>query len=405
MSVTRCWSLLLVFLLAACVSSSATPPPGDGGFVPPPRDATLPPPLAWQEATEEVTRANAARLSLIGRLDSGGAPSTVFAAAFSPDSSRLAALNNDQLLLWNLISGALVFNTARADAVSVYYSAAKDEIYTLDSGGQIRIYDTDLGREKTSLPGQSAFNGVTAYDANNGWLALAGVDGTVKVWDVAARQSLVTINAHQNAISALAFSADGEQLATGDGINVRVWDWRTRQPVSSFEAPALRLAFSPDGAEVAVGEPQKITLWQVADGQLLHTLNTGVGGVRDVLRYAPDGQFVLNGGAVPTLNLWDATSGLFVNALPDAGGDVVSAAFTPGGDLLATSTLGGAVTLWDAATLRDKTLTRADLPLNRQQVLSLDWSPDGYLLLLFDAQGAIEVWGIPAAPVTPTAVP
>ncbi len=402
MSLKRCWSLLLLLLLAACAAPGSTAPTADGGFVPPPRDATLPPPPAWQEAAEEVTRANAARLTQIGRLDMGGAPSTVFSAAFSPDSSRLAALNNDLLMLWDLISGALVFNTSRSDAVAVYYGVNKDEVYTLSPSGEIRIYDTDLGREKTSLPGQAAFNGVAAYDADAGRLALAGNDGTVKVWDVAARQSLVTINAHQNPISAVAFSADGEQLATGDGINVRVWNWRERQQVSNIEAPALRLAFSPDGTQIAVGEPQKITLWKAAEGQILHTLNTGAGGVRDVMRYSQEGQFLLNSGDTPSVNLWDAVSGLFVTALPDVGGDVVSAAFTPGGELLATSTLGGAVTLWDSATLREKTLTRADLPLKQAQVLGLEWSPDGYVLLLFDVQGSIEVWGVPAAPVTPT---
>src|SRR5262249_3032586 len=143
-------------------------------------------------------------IAYIGRLDARGTPSTVFAYAFSPDNSRMAGLNNDLLISWDLLSGQIVFNTSRGDAQFVFYSADKTEIYTVDNTGLIAIYNADTGQSKTTMPGQTDFNGTVAYYADQGWLALGSINGSVKVWDVAARQSLVTIQAHSLQIKALA---------------------------------------------------------------------------------------------------------------------------------------------------------------------------------------------------------
>jgi WD40 repeat protein len=400
--------LAILLLLAACQSQTApteqpTAPPGT--FQPALRDQpTLPPPV-WTEGGAQITVANAPQLAYLGRLDALGTPSTVFAYSFSPDGTRLAGLNNEQLIVWDLITGQIVFNTARLGATLVYFSPDKDRVYTLDAQGTIRLVDAETGAEQETLPGKPDFNAVTAFYADTGLLALGGLDGQVKVWDVGARQSLVTIEAHRLQITALAFSPDGERLATSsDDGALKIWNWRERQVLAEAASPALRLAFSPDGAQIAAGEAERITLWNTADGTLQRTLTTGPGAVTDVMTYAPTAGLLLNGGAIPAMTLWDTVTGLLVNTLPGVGGDVTTAAFSPNGELLITATLGRDVSLWDVNSLRESTLTRADLNVGTRQILYADWSPDGFLLAFFDATGPIHLWGIPRPP-EPTATP
>lgn len=393
------WKLLLsgLLLLAACVPNIPQPPTPTG-FVPQMRGAATATPVPWVEGSAVITLDNVAQITRLGRLDTNDTPSSVFAYAFSPDGTRLAGLNNNQLVAWNLLTGQIVFNTARGSAEAVYYAPDKAEIYRLDGDGIIHIHDADTGAEKDTLATQMQYANVAAFYPDGGWLALGAQNGEVKVWELAARQSLVTLAAHDAPIGALAFAADGEQLATGglDG-TVKVWDWRSRQSGPEMDGLAVRLAFSPDATQLAIGQETYIDLWNVASAERGERLETGTGGARDVLLYAPDGRALISGGSTPAMMIWNPQTGDYVNSLPDVGGENTSAAFSPDGTLLATSVLGGPVSLWNMAQITDSTLTRANLDSGTPQALYVDWSPDGFLLTIFEAAGSIQVWGIGAA--------
>jgi WD40 repeat protein len=155
------------------------------------------------------------------------------------------------------------------------------------------------------------------------------------------------------------------------------------------------MAFSPDGTHLAVGRSTAIEIWQVADGSLLHTLDTGRGGTSDVLLYSPDGRYLLSGGLVPNMTLWNTETGEAFAQLTDLGGDRVSAAFSPDGTLLLTSAITGQVALWDMATG-----DRYDLQVGADRPLFVDWSPDGYVMIFVDAGGSIFVWGVGEEPIS-----
>lgn len=393
-------SAAALLLLAACQSDPQAVPTLTPGFAPQRQDvATLPPPQ-WSEGAGAITTENASHITNLGRLDASDAPSTVFAFAFSPDGTRLAGLDNDRLLAWNLQTGALIFIHPRNEAVQVFYSIDKTEIYTLTSTGMVAIYDADTGAYKSDLAGQQTFAGVSAYQPDQGWLALGGDDGSVKVWDPLERQSLVTLNAHQESLLSLAFSADGTRLATASrGGEITIWDWKTRTALASMTLKAgtraLRLAFSPDGTQLASATEDELQLWAVADGTLQHALSVGRGGASELLLYSPDGQYLLNSGSIPALMIWNPVSGVFLNTLPGVGGDRTAAAFSPDGGLLVTAVLGKPVSLWDTSSFHSNSLQRADLAVASNSILSLAWTNDGFLIALFDATGSIHLWGIP----------
>jgi WD40 repeat protein len=86
--------------------------------------------------------------------------------------------------------------------------------------------------------------------------ASGGRDGKVIVWDVAAGKLLWARDAHDGAVVAAAFSADGKYLATGGGANdgdICIWDAATGKELATLDGPAAAevrvrgLAFAPDG--------------------------------------------------------------------------------------------------------------------------------------------------------------
>ena len=48
-------------------------------------------------------------------------------------------------------------------------------------------------------------------------VATGGLDGTVRLWDVASGRQVLVLRGHDYAVECLAFSADGTRLASGGG--------------------------------------------------------------------------------------------------------------------------------------------------------------------------------------------
>lgn len=388
--------LFLVLVLSAC-QPGLRPTPGPP-TLPPERIRPTQEAPAWRAASVPITRENAAGMILLGRLDPPSAGGTLYDAAFSPDGTRLVALNNEQILAWNLLTGALIFQTARAETSRLFYSPEKTEIYALKNNGTVAVLNAETGAEIARFQGVPSFGGAAAYDAINGWLAIGAADGTgVRVWDPFTRTSIVTLNENQ-AIVALAFSPDGERLAVVDNANaVRAYTWRDRALIA--EQPTneiiLRAAFSEDGARIAYAGRNNTYVWSLDDG----SVSTQSIGASEFLQYSPDGEILLGGSSSGGLYVRRPLTGGLVTRLPEVSGEIVSLGFAPGGSLLATSVFGREIALWDLTQARETSeLGRGILQGTSQQIVGTSWTPDARALVLFDAAGAAYLWGIPAGP-------
>jgi len=364
----------------------------------------MPPPPAFREASAVLSVDTVASAQLIGRLDPPGEPSSIFAHTFSPDGTQLAALDSNRMMMWDLITGERIFDANRQDMAFYYFSPDKEEINGIDLSGLVRVYETRNAQALESYTGHPAFTGAHAFDDLGGLLALGGRDGTVKVWDTLERVSLLTFDAHSLSINVMAFSPDRRLLATGaeDG-TIRIWDWRTRTQLGEIDLAGLSLvdlAFDPDNTRLAVATSENISLWAVTgvdEPDFEYTLLTGLGGTTDVLTFSPDGRFLVNGGNVPAMNVWDGDTGELLALLPNVGGDRVSATFAPESNLLLTAVLDGAVQLWnlDQIDREAGTIAGASLNVPSNRIIDVAWSPDAFQMFFFDASGPVFVWGVP----------
>lgn len=378
---------LTILTVAAC-GSDATPDPNVRGV------PTLPPP-DWVESSAAISLDNIAQVSYLGRLDAPGTPSTIFAHALSPDSTRLAGLDNEFVLAWDLISGDLLFSAARGDANRIFFAPDKTEIYTLTTTGTVTIHQAETGVIQNTFEGSEDFTGAVAFDPESGWMAFGSLNGQIKIWDPIERQALSVIDAHRLRVISLSFSVDGERLvsASEDG-TVQVWDWRSKQSIVSFEVEDVpyALRFSPDGTQVAASGAEKIALLSIDEGQITRTIDLGSGGT-DLLVYSPDSSYILSGGAVQELALWNTQTGALVARLPETNGDRVAAVFSPDSTILLTSEMGGSAILWNLTTITGSTLNRASID-NPAPIFSVDWTNDSRLLTLFGATSAVYLWGV-----------
>lgn len=386
---------------------------------------TLPPlPTApvWRAPTEPITAQNIERLALLGQLGiSSGEPSTIFDYAISADSTRLAVLNNSFLMVWDLVTGEEVFSMTRQDESRVFYSPDKNSLYTVGASGILYLVNAETGAiQEQLMPSEDApYNGLTTYHPETGTLVVGGANGDIKVWAMLERTLLATITLSDRgevtaapntppaqAIS-LAFSPDGERLAAAyDDGSVWLWDWRNRAPAVMLAAlpPEQqsmidKVQVSPDGQYIVGMTSSYGIVWDAQTGALRHLLEVGAGGSAFLFKFAPPdtlpGIYALTGGTTRDTTLWDIQSGELASALPGVGGNNIDAAFSPDETLLLTTLFSGGITLWNLDNLASGTIARSTKVFENRSILNIAWTGDSFLILMFDARGFVEVWGIP----------
>ena len=122
--------------------------------------------------------------------------------------------------------------------------------------------------ESLTISGHSEAISAIAFSPDGQTLASAA-NRTIKLWNVAEGTEIAKLAGHKLAISAIAFSPDGETLASaGADKTIKLWNLAQKEEIASFSAHQLAInaiAFSPDGKTLAsAGSDKTIKLWNLA---------------------------------------------------------------------------------------------------------------------------------------------
>ena len=227
-----------------------------------------------------------------------------------------------------------------------------------------------------------------AFSPDGILVASGSEDGDVRVRDARTGHQVAHLLSDNEAVWSMAFSPDGAVLAVGeeDG-SVRTWDWRTgeeRVLLTGDIGVVLAVAFDHSGALRAAGaEDGTVRLWHQAASEPAK-LADDAGEVVSAA-FSPDGSVVAVGWD-SGLRLWDVRTGDSPSAFADAGA-VQSVAFSPDGSVLAIGGKDESVQFWDLSVGRERDKVSA----NGVMVESLAFSPDGALLAVGGRNGSVQL--------------
>ncbi len=289
------------------------------------------------------------------------------AGAFSPDSSLLAVVNGDKIVVMDLAGAGVrkVLKPRLGDIVDLdFHSAnflASNQLFLLGQG-TIRVkgkaerptpllalhWDIDEDRlsGKVDAVGASGGFGPILYFPQIGYLGMN--KGTAfDLWNTrtgsGGRFEVPALTQQPNLFE---FSPDGHwlllaQIASGsatDPIVVFMKEHKFADSLRGHQGTVMSMAFSRDSKKVVTAcEDGKVRIYSVGDWKLLQTL-VGHQGPVHWAEFSPDGQWVVSAGEDKTVRVWSAEDGKLLQTLEESQAPVLTAAFSPNGQYLAAST-------------------------------------------------------------------
>ena len=316
-----------------------------------------------------------------------------FAAAlhFSEDSKTVVSLSNWKATIVSLDVETGEGNVKKSEETvnsPQSYALTRDKFAVGRQDGKIELGNTMTGKKLSTLSGHtSRIQGWLPFKANE----KVPPEENQELLQFEVKEDQVQfIDGTPNSVLALAFSPDGTKLASGSkDKTVRLWNTATNEKLVTLRKHTSwinALAFSPDGKMIASGSADKtVQLWDTATEAHLATFNEHIRGIA-ALAFSPDGRTLASGSMDGTIRLWNTTTRTPLPIRLTTHTEWVKAvSFFEDSSTLATVDFNGVITLWDLKTSQ-KTGVQTIVPPDF--LLTSAFSPDGTKLISSGAESA-----------------
>ena len=338
----------------------------------------------------------------------------VVSIAMSPDGKTIASGSNDATVkLWNLQTGeCLETLLAHSDwTSSVAFSpdgrtlASSGRNSGGNSGGSskeenIKIWNLATKECVMTLEGYERGVSASTFSSDGSILAGGSRDRTIKLWDLQRVECLRTLEGHDGSITALAFGLGGEILISGSqDKTVRFWNVQTGEYLGYIRGHShgvSAVVSSPDGYRFVTGSgDQTVRLWDIRlNAQTIRCIRTWQGYINRIraVAFNPDGRTVASGSDDNNVRLWDVLTGECLKTFQGHADWVTSVIFSPDGQTLLSGSEDHTIKLWDV--MSGKCLRTFKGHTDWISSITLSFTSEAAILASSSEDRTVKLWNI-----------
>jgi WD40 repeat protein len=330
----------------------------------------------------------------------------VAALAFHPDGRSLAGavhrrrekarvsirrVSLGKLLIWDAATGEVA--RVLPDEVAVNRLEFSRDGRLAAFGNQVSIWSSAAGQKLCTLPDR--YGTAMAFSPAGDCVALAGRDGTVKLWETPSAKLVRTLSGNVDWAGSLAFNSRGDQLAGLDRKMIRIWDRASGDLRSSYPQQSQlyrnALAFAADDqALLSCSSAVALRVWDLQGGGEPRVVQPNTPAI-SCWAVSPKGRWLAAACQDRTVRIWHLDRcGWCERVPPPAGAHTAPAApaYSGDGQLAAATTGPEAAKVWEVASGKEV----AALEAFPGQALPLAISSNSRRVACWDNQGMAHVW-------------